>query len=169
MYVNLVEEDYEDICQILRMKIWRALGTFDPSRSSMQVKNYVFGCMRNQCKDLVRKKKRNEAFMEDYRHAGATTDTGGRRKSSADAFDARYLSTGHEEAFRDVEEEALPLIPTTLSQVEREIALLLFYDFSPLEIGRRMGLRRGQVNGSIEAIQVKMSDWRPDPQESEAA
>jgi DNA-directed RNA polymerase specialized sigma24 family protein len=50
---------------ILRIKARRALQTYDPTRSSMSPERYVFSCVKNQCHDLVKRKRRDELFNAD--------------------------------------------------------------------------------------------------------
>ena len=65
MYAPHVQEEYEDIVSVLRIKVWRALCAFDPARSSMPVQRYVFSCVKNQAKDLVKKRRRTQAQHRD--------------------------------------------------------------------------------------------------------
>lgn len=148
MYVGYVEDDYDDIVQTLRVKAWRALQSYDPSRSKLPVERYVFSCMRNQVKDILKRKRRNDTYIEDFADA------------ARDRFEDEYLSTPHDVTFHLVEDEP-PLIPSTLTAVEREVVLLLYAGYSRREMALKLSIKLGQVDVTVQAIQAKMSDWRP--------
>lgn len=154
MYAPQVEEEFEDICQLLRMKVWRALELFDPERSKMPVERYVFMCVKNRCKDLVTKHRRGEVYMEDQRR-NAGEDVG-----SLDWFENRYLSTDHEQTFGDVDEGA-PLMPSTLTGREREVIVLLYRHHTQAEVVRILSLRRSEMERIMRTIRDKMADWKP--------
>jgi RNA polymerase sigma factor (sigma-70 family) len=147
LYVAYVEEEFEDIVSILRIKVWRALQSYDPSRSSMPPERYVFSCVKNQCKDLVKRKRRDELFLADLVEEGAD-------------FEVRYLQADASQVFSAIEEDDLTL-PSTLSQREREIVGLLYLDFSQTEAAARLGLRRNEMERAVKVIRQKMADWRP--------
>lgn len=151
MTVPLVEDEYEDIVQVLRVKCWRALCAYDPSRSKLPVERYVFSCMRNQVKDLLKRKRRNLLYIEDQK----STQAG---DVSTDHFEAAYLVD--ERSFDGVEAE-LPLIPCTLSDLERQVLALLYADYTQVETALRLGVPRNEVERAVRSIRSKMADWRP--------
>lgn len=157
MYERIVEEEYEDLCQILRLKIWRALGTYDPARSKLPIERYVFSCLRNQCKDLVKKKRRNELFIEDIAPAGGTLEDGGMLR---DRFEAAYLMVREDEAFGDLPFDT-PLIPSTLSEPELRVMALLYLDYGQTEIALRLAMTKREVAAAVKALREKMADWAP--------
>src|SRR4051794_8115324 len=72
MYAPFVDDDEEDVRQALRIKVWQALLAYRPrSLETPDVKGrtprdkYVFMCVTNQVKDLLKRKKRQEDFIED--------------------------------------------------------------------------------------------------------
>lgn len=148
-----VEEDYDDIVQIFRVKAWRALESFDATRSRLPVHRYVFGCITNQSKDLVKKKKRAELYIEDVNAPRGD-------ESRADQFVARYLSADHIEIFGGVDEGS-PLIPSTLTDIERQVICLLYSDYAQTEVARSLGLTRSRMERTMESIRTKMADWAP--------
>jgi len=166
LYVNYVEEEYEDIVQILRVKVWRALETFDstkwkkeaPGNGPSPVERYVFMCIKNQCKDLVKRKQRGEVYIEDQGALGHDGHLAGRHLT--DAFELRYLAADHDQVFGDIE-DGVPLIPSTLTDREREIVCLLWSDYRQTEIAAQLGLRRSEVERGVRSIRLKMADWRP--------
>lgn len=152
MTFPLVEDEYEDIVQILRLKCWRALESYDPARATQTVQGYVFMCVRNQVKDLMKKKRRDELYIEDQRGAGD------------DHFDALYLID--DQGYEGVEAE-LPLIPNSLSDLERRVLALLYEGYKQREVALRLAVPRGEVERAVKAIRIKMGDWRPTSQEAE--
>lgn len=159
MYEAFVEEEFDDLCQIFRLKAYRALGTFDASRSAMPVERYVFSCIRNQVKDVLKKERnvqrrdgRSELFIEDITSGGETT--------ASDWFDAKYLSEREDQAF-PLDAFDKPLIPSTLSHDEKSIVALLYVEWSQTEIALRLGLTKREVALGVKAIREKFEDWRP--------
>jgi RNA polymerase sigma factor (sigma-70 family) len=70
LYVGVVEDEFEDIQQILWIKVWKARAAYNPDRSSMSEKNYVFSCVKNQCKDLVKQSARRRKARADAMASG---------------------------------------------------------------------------------------------------
>lgn len=139
---------------LFRIKAWRALESFDPAKSKVPVERYVFSCMVNLGKDLLKKKKRNEAYIEDYRLIK------GSDSESTDRFDGRYLRLDEEAAFDELPFDK-PLIPSTLDGIERRVVALLYYDYSHAEIALRLGISKREVATAVKQIREKMADWRP--------
>jgi DNA-directed RNA polymerase specialized sigma24 family protein len=116
----------------------------------MTIERYVFMCVKNECKDIVKKVRRGDVYIEDQRG----------EVDSLDRFEARYLRADHEQVFGDVD-EGMPLIPSTLSAVERRVVVMLYRDYSQAEIARALGLRRNQMERVVRSIREKMADWKP--------
>jgi DNA-directed RNA polymerase specialized sigma24 family protein len=102
MIAPLVQEEYDDIVAILRIKVWRALVAYDASRASLPVERYVFMCVTNQKKDILKRKRRHEVPLDE---------------SYDDPVDAELVYA----AIEDV----TPVIPNTLGMLERQAAQLL--------------------------------------------
>lgn len=155
MTVEKCEEEFEDICQLYRIKVWMALVSYDPAKLTSEkpdaygrtpLDRYVFACIKNQQKDLEKKVKRAHRFtyIEDM----------------TEKFEAGFLGVSDEEVFTATEEVA-PLIPSTLDRREREIVTLLYLDFDNGEIGQKLGIKRKQVATIIRGIREKLADWAP--------
>lgn len=142
-----VEVEYEDIVAIFRIKVWRALEAFDASRSHMPVERYVFSCVKNQEKDILKRKRRHELYVEDVRATDAR-------------FEESYLAVEEDDVFAEVERE-LPLIPSTLTDVERQVIVHLYRDLSQRETALLLGLSRSEMERAMRSIRMKMADWRP--------
>jgi RNA polymerase sigma factor (sigma-70 family) len=138
-----VQEDYEDIVSILRIKVWRALEAFDSTRSAMPVERYVFSCVANQKKDLLKRRRRHEVSFDDLADA-ATYEP----------------SVTADSVYAEVEAE-LPVIPCTLTQLERAVILRLYTDCSQRETAVLLGLSRAEMERTVKGIRTKMADWRP--------
>lgn len=151
----IVDEDYDDLVQHLSLKVWQARRAFDPARTTLPEQNFVFSCVTNRVKDLLKSQRRlNESrgggpvFIEDV-------DPDRRWQ-----FDAQYLQVTEEEAFAEVEDE-LPRLPSTLTEVERRVIILLVLDFKKSEIVRMTGYSRSRVVKAEASVREKMEDWRP--------
>lgn len=157
-YAPYLDEDFEDIQQILRLKVWQALRAFDPSRTKLPVQNYVFACMRNRVKDLLKgQDRRNKARGGSQLHI---EDVAG-DQAAVHAFEARYLAQSREETYSDVEDERMPL-PATLTPLEVSVVQLLLLDFNQTEIAGHLKVSRQRVRAAHQEIQTKMADWRPE-------
>lgn len=150
MYVLYVDEEFEDIVSIFRIKVWRALAAYDPSRSRMPVERYVFSCVKNQAKDLLKRRRRTDVYIADQ-----SFDDG-----AEDSFERQYLAVSADEVY-ELAEEGPPLIPSTLTDVERQVVGLLYLTYSQRESADRLGLTRPQMERAMRSIRVKMADWAP--------
>lgn len=152
-YEPYLEEEFEDICQVFRVKVFRALLAFDRTRSSLARDNYVFGCLVNQAKDLLKKKKRNLLFIEDLAPRDDLTNGGVR-----DRFESQYLAD--DEVFAEIESDGV-LIPSTLNLDERRVLVCLYLNYSQPEAAVRLGMQRNHVAIAVRTIREKMADWDP--------
>lgn len=140
LYAPHVQEDYEDIVSIFRIKVWRALEAFDPARSRMPIESYVFGCVKNQGKDLLRRKRRQEVAVADV---------------------AEFpLALSEECVYGEVRQQP-PVIPSTLTAVERAVLVCLYAGRSQREAASELVLKRSEMERVMRSIRVKMADWRP--------
>lgn len=155
-YVGFLDDDLDDIKQLLRIKVWQALRAFDPTRGEKPTENFVFSCVRNRVKDLLkeqvrRNRRRNgtQQFVEDA--PGYVT---------VDAFELRYFAVASEEVFADVEDDEVPL-PSTLTELEGAVVRLLVLDYNQTEVAALLGVTRQRVRKAQAAVQEKMADWHP--------
>jgi hypothetical protein len=170
-----VEMELEDVQQILRIKTFRSLERFQADRirrrdeSRLQARDrYVRMVLIDQGKDLLKRKRRGELHIEDLVATSQQSDSG--QLESRDWFDEKYLSSSHEDVYREVEAEALHL-PSTLTPLERRIVLLLFSDYKQMEAGRQLGLDKREVERAMRSIRLKMPsrDEAPPPSAAIAA
>lgn len=154
-YEAQIEEDFEDICSILRIKVWRALLAYSATRDRGKGRDsYVFSCVVNQIKDLKKRNRRDWLFIEDVAPHNASGNGVVR-----DAFEMRYLEMTPEQAFQAIEDDFT--LPSTLTETERQVTALLYLDFDYTEISDTVGITRREVSTSVRAIKDKMADWRP--------
>lgn len=161
MYEHFLDDDIEDIQQVLRLKAWRALAAFDPKRNRAGVRSFVFSCVRNEVKDLVKSQSRRDRrrdgrqlYIEELTEAD----------EHALHFEARYLSESGEQAYHSVEEQGLDL-PPSLTADERSVVHLLLLDLNQTEIAATLKITRLQVRRLHSGIQDKVRSWKS---ESEA-
>lgn len=163
-----VEEEQEDVQQILRIKAFRALLSYNPGRmrgvdipcASVPACRcprcrFVFMCVRDQAKDLAKRRRRGELHIEELVR---TSDSSG--LESRDWFDDRYLSTTHEQVYGTVEDDGA-MLPNTLSSEEREIVLMLYREHRQTEIARTLGLGKREMEKAMRSVREKLADWRP--------
>jgi RNA polymerase sigma factor (sigma-70 family) len=130
-----VQEEYEDIVAILRIKVWRALVAFDPERATQPVERYVFMCVANQKKDLLKRKRRQEVPLDD------THDQRVER-------DVVYLAV----------EDATPVLPVTLNVLERNLIARLYLGYTERQTARSLGLSRAEMERALEGVRSKMTE-----------
>ncbi len=140
-----VEGDLDDIRQAYRMKAWYAINKWDPTRSRMTLDAFVFGCLKNAEKDLLKRKRHGEVFLEDQ---------------SARTRRACEPRVGHDDVFGEVD-EGHPLVPNTLTDLELQVVVLLYRGYFQTEIAPRLGLAKTEMEASMRSIRGKMDDWRP--------
>lgn len=139
----LADEDIEDIRQILRVKVWKALARYDERRSDLNVERYVFGCLANQVKDLLKAQTRLNAARN-----------GSLRYLADVEVDGYELSVDEDRALAAVEDQ-LPL-PSTLTHVERSVAVLLVAGHTQIEAAVVLGISRTTVRRVRAAVRAKM-------------
>lgn len=159
-YQGVIQEEYEDLCAILRIKCWRALESFDPAKSRVPIQNYVFSCMRNQVKDLLKRKKRNDLYIEEIAPVSPNPRGGQPRPSARDRFEERYSSAAEEEVFAEVLAET-PLIPSTLTTLERGVVILLYLEYGQAQMAESLGVNKREIAKAVKGVKDKMSDWKP--------
>lgn len=172
-----VEMEEDDVRQLLRLKVHYMLKRFDPAKLNPKKAayhanggrqrygstktidkardGYVNMGLRDQVKDIAKKKRRGELLIEDI--ASVQLGDGERGR---DKFDERYLSAGHDETFAEVEDQ-MPTLPSTLSEREREVVTLMFQDYRQIEIAGVLNITKREVESAVRGVRTKMADWRP--------
>lgn len=155
-----VEDDFDEVCQFLREKVWKAVEAFTPERVRttskyspvQQCERFVFSCVQNGVKDLIKKKKRNLLFIEDI--SGRQQDDGA---EPTDHFNSKYLTI--EDAYPSFAE--VPLIPSTLDDLERRVLCMTYDGYSTAEIAIEVKAPKREVLDAAARVRRKMADWKP--------
>lgn len=158
----------EDLRQELWLKVTQALLAYDPVRSKMTEKNYVFSLVFNRVKDFLRREKVKRNFTVAHRdgeevtglrmtsiQAQATGRDGEARPT--DAFECAYLSIERE----DCRELLVGFLPAGLSDLEVRIAALLAMSFEHAQIVAILGCSQRQVKSAARALRLALADARP--------
>lgn len=165
MYSDLLRTEREDLEQVLRFRIWRALEAFTSTRWVEQPadakgrsprERFVFFCLRNQIKDLVKGRVRRDNSKPDWMDGIVGIREVHIERLSDAALDP-YLAVQFEDRFDDE-----VLLPTTLSSDERQVVVLLYLEYTQVEIARLLRVRARDIGARMAAIRLKMADWRPD-------
>lgn len=160
-----VELEFEDICQLLRIKAWQAVAKFSDKRAAAAqgtmsdavdrhgrtpLERFVFGCMTNLRYDIEKRRpRRYNASIDEIKETGVGVE---------DWFDVRYLSVDAEQVFAEVEDE---VDLDDLDEQERAVVTLQLAGFSPSEIGTELGLPRAQREQVMRSVREKLSGLRP--------
>jgi RNA polymerase sigma factor (sigma-70 family) len=163
MYFEGLQMDEDDVQQFLRVKVWKGIESYTASRATQSVEGYVFTCVRNGVKDLLKqadraKRNRPECFLEDQ----YASDVGRER------FHARHLAHD-EDGIREAHIERTFQLPSTLNFMERVVTAMLYEGMNQTEIAQMLGCTRTRVRNTHSSVQRKMMDWAPgDAQETSA-
>lgn len=168
-YHPFVQDDFEDICQFLRIKVYRALLSYD-ARKARAIREdgrdprdaYVFSCVKNGAKDLFKRGQRDEVFLEDLAPASSFDSSDGRPGlKSRDRFEHEIgMTSTHEQVYGTVEDDDV-LVPNTLSDLEKHVVVLLYRDYRQSEVARKLGLPKRDMERTMRSIRQKLADWRP--------
>lgn len=156
-----VEADREDIEQLLRVKIWKAIRAYDPAKTKMPLERYAFMCAFDQAKDIAKRKKRGELFIEDVAPSSSDED------APTDRFHERYLSADHSQVYGDVDDGELHL-PNTLTERELSVLTLMRESYRQTEIAVELHITKREVESAVRGIRTKLADWRPSNSQVEA-
>jgi DNA-directed RNA polymerase specialized sigma24 family protein len=161
-----VQMEHEDIEQVLRIKLWRALRAFQPERMRKRgetrreaEQRYVFMCLTDQGKDLRKRRRVTDLYIEDVAPADMDADTAG--VQSRDRFEQRYLSSSEEEVYGDVEDPGFTM-PATLTQLELEVVVLLAGNWKQAEVARKLSIEKREMEKLMRSVRAKLADWKPD-------
>jgi RNA polymerase sigma factor (sigma-70 family) len=159
-YHAKVQEEYEDMCQTLRLKVMEALAGYDPKRARQPIEGYVFQCVVNKVKDYCKRRRRDDLYMEDVATSWSGSADGARQEITTDRFEAQYFLEQEADAFGDILRQT-PLLPAELTDVEERVLLGLYIECQQKEIAVRFDLTPREVAKAVKAIKVKMADWKP--------
>lgn len=162
-YDGIKRWDPEEVRQLLRLGVWKALLAWDPReprtrRRILKGENekklrdaFVYGCLHNCIVDIHKRDKEQMLLIEDI----APTTQGNARER----FELKHFGADHE--VFDAVEETAPHLPNTLNHNERSVMACMYLGYNGPETAEKLGLTRQQVANAVRAIREKMSDWRP--------
>lgn len=139
----------EDIQQELRMKVWRALLVFDPSRGYPE-KNHVFGAVRNRIKDLIGKKRREKVEV-----LVSTFEPSSDFHESNNFFSGK-LHKGHAKDYASIDDEKSDIL-FGLDEIDQWIGILMAQGYNAPEISREMGITVSAVRTGIARVREHVS------------
>lgn len=150
MYYRRLGLEQEDLQQILRIKVWRALEAYKPERGG-ELRSWVFGAVTNQITDLTRARMR-ALGKKDWldREVGVPVPTD---------FSSEPHFNGSCEDNYDFEKIELP---DTLDEVERCVVALLYIGYSRREIAEILGLEVHNLQHAVRRLRAKLRAWHPD-------
>lgn len=150
-YAPYLDDDFEDIAQLLRLKVWQARRSYDPALATQTEEGYVFSCVVNRVKDMLKAQSRlnkrrqgGQLYIEDC------------AASSPAAFEAMHFSTNGDPVLDAVQEEKVEL-PSTLTHVEARVVVLLLLDLRQTEISVVLGIPRARVRAAHAAAKEKLA------------
>jgi DNA-directed RNA polymerase specialized sigma24 family protein len=170
MWAAQVRLEEEDLAQELRVKVWYALPKWDPTRSALSLERYIFGVVTNRIFDFkrsaARERKRRDKnglkFMhiEDLGGAAAYRDDwGGDIPNGQTRLDAHHC-VGHDAVYGRVDEGKF-VLPSTLTEIEAHVLVLLMFEWSKPEIALRLSLSKFEIARIVERLKEKLADWNP--------
>lgn len=142
--------ELEDFEQILRIKVWWAIEHYSLT-SDLPVRRFVFGCLTNQVKDVLKRKRNQDAHLEDMMGA-STTGSEGEIGADSTRNALRYLSVSEEDTFADLLDE----LPNTLTEEELHVAEKLIAGWQQYRIAEEMQVSLGRVRAHIAALRLKL-------------
>jgi DNA-directed RNA polymerase specialized sigma24 family protein len=162
MFAAQVRREEEDLAQELRVRVWRAIVTYDATKSPLSLERYVFQAVTNKIKDFKRDAVREARRRED---SGTTLlhieDIRVRHNETAqEVFDGYFHYVSHDEVYGDIDEGSFEL-PATITASEAAVLVLLMMGLSKRQAAERLVVARGEVERSVGALRIKLADWRP--------
>lgn len=160
---NRPEKEFDDVCQVLRVKAWQALVAYNLNRRGPRqqtIEKFVFMCLRNKVKDLLNHVRRRDQHLADFIVDHELSVPGAGLQSESRVELRLGLAVDHEQVYGAVEDDGL-LIPNTLSDDERQVLALLYLGYRQSEAGKHLGLGKRDMERVMRGLRTKLADWRP--------
>jgi hypothetical protein len=168
-FVNLLRIEEEDLKQMLREKVFKILGSYDPVRSKLPEERYVFGCLTNFITDL------KQASIRGARIEFLSLEHGANRLGGAEGIVRQYIqgevvgeSAGphgtHCEVLVDdvrleLTESRVDGLP--VDRTEALVISLLYSKHSYAEIAIRLEITKLEVKSVVAGLRERFEDLRP--------
>ena len=168
IYAGRLRYEEDDLEQELRVKVWQAMRSYSPTRSPLPIQRYVFTCLTNRIKDMkrdaAREVARRERFGVSFLHiedCPVGHDENGRPMgTSASAFESLFMCVERDEVYGQIDCGKF-VLPSTLTDVEARVLVLLMLVWSRPEISRRLGISIYELNSVLRRLRIKLADWNP--------
>lgn len=165
-----VEMEFDDVAQLLRIKVWSAIQKFEPRRAAegrrlnrprdrrgrTPLDRWVFLVLANYRKDLERMPRRYVQSMEAFRESQGTGQHGERKTGLQDKFDAKYLCALDSRPSDDELD-----LPPDLTETERQVIALRLQGTLAPQIESELGLTRAQRVRVMRSLREKLGDLDP--------
>ena len=164
MFAAQVGREEEDLAQELRVRVWRAAASYDPSKTTIGLKRYVYSAVANKVKDYKRDAARDARrreltgvsiiHIEDMRLP--FNDGHG---STQEAFESRHHFVLRETVYGRVEEAFV--LPSTVTEREASVLVMLMSDATKAEVAASLGITPFAVEECRRSLRLKLADWKP--------
>ena len=144
MFAAQVGREEEDLAQELRVRVWRAAASYDPSKTTIGLKRYVYSAVANKVKDYKRDAAR------DARRRELTGVSIIHIEDMRLPFNDGHGST--QEAF---------VLPSTVTEREASVLVMLMSDATKAEVAASLGITPFAVEECRRSLRLKLADWKP--------
>lgn len=159
-YAKRVGREEDDMAQELRVRVWRAIETYDRSRCRTSLRNYVFSVITNKVKDYKRDASREAERLELYGLSFLHIEDMCRRGDwvAQEVFEGLYHFVDRDEVFGHIDGDTF-VVPESISPPEAKVLVLLAFEMTRTEIALRLGLTRAALAEVIDSLRSKLTDW----------
>lgn len=166
MFASQVKREEHDLEQELRIRVWRAVESFEAGKvrgsAPGALERYVFSAITNKIKDYkrdaAREAQRRKRYGIDFVYIEDTFVADG--EVAAERFDGLHHFVERETVYGRIEGSGF-VLPSTVTESETSVLLLLMMELSKVEIVVRLGVGRVEVDRCIVSLKVKLADWKP--------
>jgi DNA-directed RNA polymerase specialized sigma24 family protein len=166
MFAAQLHREEDDLEQELRVRVWRAVDSFDGKKSPRKDKEalgrYVYSAIANKIKDYkrdaAREARRRERYGVSFCHIEDTFTLG--TEDPCQRFDELYNYVDREDVYGRVENGPF-VLPAGVTELESHVLLLMMLDLNKPQIAIRLTVSRAEVEVCVVALREKFRDWKP--------
>lgn len=158
MWAAQVRREEHDLAQELRIRVWRAITSYDPSKSRLPLERYVFQAVTNKIKDFKRDAQRERDRCERYGLSFIHLEDWRSETGQLGLDGVHFID--HDEVYRAVDEGYF-VLPSSVTRREAKVLVLLMMELSRPKVALRLGIGTEGVDQCIASLRVKFADWRP--------
>jgi RNA polymerase sigma factor (sigma-70 family) len=163
MFAAQVKREEDDLAQELRVRVWKAVIGYNPAKTTLSLERYVFQAITNKIKDYkrdaAREAKRREREGVSFLYIEDMFLLTDRTTGPQERFDSLYHFVEHEDVYGDVDGRFV--MPSSVTESEANVLLLLMTGLSKTEVAVRLGITRADVFDTIGSLRAKFADWQP--------